>query len=127
MSKKPMYLKRKASSKILVLLIVLAFLAILHLVVLHLLAKNEEEKVIEQEEPAKEEVILQSEFKGRVEEIVAPKSQIKAYYMQLKSNLVALSFMFDQAGYAYTPQGKEGLAQIAAATLKEGAGWWTAK
>lgn len=126
MSKKPMYLKRKASSKLLVLVIVLAVLAVFHLVVLHLLSQNEKEKVVEQE-LVQEEVIPQSEFKGKVEEIIAPKSQIKAYYMQQKSNLVAVSFIFDEAGYAYAPRGKEGLMQIAATTLKEGAGWWTAK
>lgn len=120
MGKKPMYLKRKTSSKMVVL-----FLCLIVFVVLHLIVGSEkptdEPVVIEQK------AIPTSEFKGKAQKIIAPKSQIEAYFMHQKSNLTAISFIFEEAGYAYDPQNKEGLAQIAAATLKEGAGWWSAK
>lgn len=120
MGKKPMYLKRKASSKMVVL-----FLCLVVFVVLHLIVGSE--KTVSEPVMVEQNSLPTSEFKGKAKEIVAPKSQIKAYFMHQKSNLMAISFIFEEAGYAYDPKNKEGLAQIVAATLKEGAGWWSAK
>ncbi len=122
MGKKPMYLKRRAGSKILVLAVVVAVVMALHLILIA--GRQKTVAVI----PDKELVTtVKSEFKGKVEEITAPKSQIKAYYMHQQGNLTALSFIFARAGYAYLPKGQEGVASIAAATIKDGAGWWSAK
>lgn len=62
-------------------------------------------------------------FQGQAEQITAPLSGVKAYFMSEKdSPLVAVSFVFDYAGTAYEPSGKGGVAGLTAATLKDGVG-----
>lgn len=60
-------------------------------------------------------------FSGNVEEIISPKSQIKAYYMQQNEvPIVAISFMFANSGSAYDETGKKGIATLFASTVKDG-------
>ncbi|MBQ9236275.1 MAG: insulinase family protein [Alphaproteobacteria bacterium] len=118
MSKKPMYLKRRASSKMLA-----AVLVIIGIVALHWAVKDEKKPL----DNKYDFVIEQTDFKGQVEEITAPKSKVKAYYMYQKGRLTSYSLIFAQAGSAYEPAGKEGVALLTAAVMKEGAGWWSAK
>lgn len=67
-------------------------------------------------------------FQGQVEEIEAPDSGIKAYFMEEKdSPLVAISFLFTGAGTAYDNEDQAGIARLAAAVLKDGAGSKTAE
>ena len=67
-------------------------------------------------------------FQGRVEEIAIPEKGLTFYFMQEDTNpLVAVSFIFDHAGTAYDPQDKQGLAMLTAASLKDGAGKYSAE
>ncbi len=122
MSKKPMYLKRRGGSKV---FWVSALLALLLIAVWCNRPKPavQPEPVVEE----RQEIISESVFKGRVEEIVSPKFGIKAYYMFQKSGLTSVSFTFIQSGKAYENPEQAGVANIVAQTLKEGAGWWSAK
>lgn len=62
-------------------------------------------------------------FQGTAEEITAPKSGIKAFFMQEKSSsLVSVGFIFAGRGTAYDTAGKEGIANLAAMTVTAGAG-----
>ena len=116
MSKKPMYLKRRAGSKVAVLL---AF-ALFMLVALYFLPRQKAEPVVEQN-------FAESVFQGKVEKIVSPKASLPFYYMHQKGGLTAMSFIFTKAGSAYERSDNSGVSGIVAQTLKEGAGWWSAK
>ena len=62
-------------------------------------------------------------FQGKAEEIRAPKSGVRAFFMQEKSSpLVSAGFIFDRRGTAYDEQGKEGIANLAAMAMTAGAG-----
>lgn len=113
-----MYLKRRTSSQVFMLLLFVAFVG----VVWHFMPKDEHKQDFMSEYKFSESL-----FKGKVEEIIAPKSGIKAYYMFQQGGLTAMSFIFTKSGSAYEKTGQEGVAKIAANTLKEGAGWWSAK
>ncbi|MBR1648184.1 MAG: insulinase family protein [Alphaproteobacteria bacterium] len=75
-----------------------------------------------------QKIIDNSELKDRnfnvkVEEITTPQSNIKAYFVEEKTNpIVSMSFVFKGCGYAYDPQGKSGLAEFSSAMFTEGAG-----
>ena len=118
MSKKPMYLKRRAGPKV----AALAAIVLVAIVAWHFMPKQSKELTW----PVSEELQNRS-FQGKPEEITAPKSGIKAYYMKQDGGLTAMSFIFKQAGSAYEDKEVLGIANIAAQTLKEGAGWWSAK
>ncbi len=61
-------------------------------------------------------------FSTNVEEIVS-REGIKAYYFEDHTNpIISLSFMFKNAGTAFDDDGEEGIANMAAALLTEGAG-----
>ena len=61
-------------------------------------------------------------FEGNVVEITSPKG-IKAYLLQDKTNpIIAVSFVFRNAGIAHDKEGKFGLANVFALMLSEGAG-----
>ncbi|MBR4105709.1 MAG: insulinase family protein [Alphaproteobacteria bacterium] len=120
MSKKPMYLKRRADSKIALLILFILFM----FAAWYFLPRKE---VVQSEPELPQFEISESVFQGRVEEIIAPKSGIKAYYMFQEGGLTAMSFNFVQTGFAYEDKGYEGIANIAAQTIKEGAGRWSAK
>ncbi len=121
MSKKPMYLKRRGSSKIFWLsIVVMLFLGAVWYGMPHQKKQPEVKVEIEKEYP-------ESIFQGKVEEITSPKFGIKAYYMFQQGGLSSISFTFTQAGKAYEDSEQSGIANIVAKTLKEGAGWWSAK
>lgn len=62
-------------------------------------------------------------FQGKAEEITAPKSGVRAFFMQEKSSpLVSAGFIFDRRGTAYDEAAKEGLANLAAMAMTAGAG-----
>lgn len=60
-------------------------------------------------------------FQGVVEEITSDKGRIKAYFIEEKdSPLVSISFIFSEAGVAYDPKGKEGLAKLVSSSMLAG-------
>lgn len=60
-------------------------------------------------------------FTGKVEEIEGLKSKIKAYFMQQNEvPIVAISFVFADAGSAYDDEGKKGIASLTASTITDG-------
>ena len=126
MSKKPMYLKRRGNSNLLFLLVFGLMLLFVY-AVKQFLNSSEVNPAPSSQQPVVAKQIADSVFKGKVEEISSPKSGIDAYYMYQDGGLISISFIFSQAGSSYEPTGREGIANIAAATLKEGAGWWSAK
>lgn len=65
-------------------------------------------------------------FNGKTEEITALNGKLKAYIMEEHSiPLVAISFGFNKAGYAYT--NKDGVVVLAENTLLDGAGSYSRK
>lgn len=70
----------------------------------------------------------QSVFKGRTfrgipQEIIAPKTELKAYFLAENSNpIVAINFVFEGAGSISDPKNLHGLANLTAQMLTEGAG-----
>lgn len=117
MSKKPMYLKRRAGSKVFLFVIFVLFIA---LAIYFLPRKKNNELSIEQN-------FAESVFQGEVEELTSPKANLKFYYMHQEGGLTAVSFIFKYSGSAYENEDQSGIAGIVAQTLKEGAGWWSAK
>lgn len=62
-------------------------------------------------------------FEGKVEEIIAPISGVRAYFMKVEDTpLAAISFVFENAGSAYDEKNKKGIAGLVSATLLDGAG-----
>ena len=78
-----------------------------------------------------QDLIINSELKEKslalpVREITAPVSKLKAYLLEDKTNpIVSLSFIFKNAGYASDNEYEQGIAQMAAALLTEGAGQYS--
>ena len=113
MSKRPLYMKDRRHSWIFLVLLLVGGIYALYAYRAHaplqMLVENSELKG--------------RSFSGRVEEITAPVSGLKAYFMQGRETpLISMSFIFDKVGSAYDETGKEGLAKVAAATLTAGAG-----
>ncbi len=66
-------------------------------------------------------VLANKNFKGEVKEIIAPVSNIKAYFMKLEDTpLIVTSFVFEKTGSAYDEKAKEGIANLAAETMLYG-------
>lgn len=64
-----------------------------------------------------------SAFKADVKEIAGQRTKIKAYLLEDKENpIVSVSFIFKNAGYASDNADEQGIANMAAALLGEGAG-----
>ncbi len=62
-------------------------------------------------------------FNTKVEEVVSPRYKIKAYLFEDKTNpIVAVNFMFKNAGYAGEDESKLGIANLAEEMLLSGAG-----
>ena len=66
-------------------------------------------------------VLKEKTFDTQVQEIVSPKYKIKAYLFEDDTNpIIAVNFLFKNAGYAGNEENKDGLAQMAAALLDDG-------
>ena len=66
-------------------------------------------------------VLKEKTFETEVKEIVSPKYKIKAYLFEDDTNpIIAISFLFKNAGYAGNEEKKDGLAQMVAALLDDG-------
>ncbi len=62
-------------------------------------------------------------FEAKVAEITSPRLRLKAYLLEDAENpIVSVSFIFKNAGYAGDNSGEEGIANMTAALLTEGAG-----
>lgn len=62
-------------------------------------------------------------FEAKVTEITSPRLRLKAYLLEDAENpIVSVSFIFKNAGYASDNAGEEGIANMTAALLTEGAG-----
>lgn len=62
-------------------------------------------------------------FATKVVEVNSPKYGLKAYLFEDKTNpIVSVSFAFKNAGYATDNQGEQGIANLVAALLTDGAG-----
>ena len=65
-------------------------------------------------------------FQADVKEIIT-RDGIKAYYLQDKTNpIISLSFLFKNSGSAYDDKGEEGIANLVAELLVDGAGKYDA-
>lgn len=109
MSRRPVYMRNKSGSSWLLLLLLLIVVGIIYgyrnSLSLQYLVDNSE--------------LNGRNFRGVVEEISADKTGIKAYFMKDDTTpLVALSFVFKNAGYAY--EQKDGVATLVASMIKEG-------
>ena len=109
MSRRPVYMRNRSSSSWLLLLLLLIVVGIIYgyrnSLSLQYLVDNSE--------------LNGRNFRGVVEEISADKTGIKAYFMKDDTTpLVALSFVFKNAGYAY--EQKDGVATLVASMIKEG-------
>ncbi len=75
-----------------------------------------------------QELVEKSELKAKnfklpVQEITSPQHGVKAYLLADASNpIISLNFVFKNAGFASDDEREQGLAQMAAALLTEGAG-----
>lgn len=75
-----------------------------------------------------QDIVNNSELKAKnfelpVQEISSPRGGVKAYLLEDRSNpIVSLNFSFKNAGYAGDNENEQGIAQMAAALLSEGAG-----
>ena len=68
-------------------------------------------------------ILKRSNFETKVEEIISPQKQIKAYLFQDRTNpIISLSFIFKNAGLATDDADKVGIANMTAALLTHGAG-----
>ena len=66
-------------------------------------------------------VLKEKNFETDVKEIVSPKHKIKAYLFEDDTNpIIAVNFLFKNAGYAGNEENKDGLAQMAASLLDDG-------
>lgn len=64
-----------------------------------------------------------SGFRAEVEEIEGPRTKVKAYLLEDSENpIVSISFIFKNAGYASDNDDEQGIANMVAALLGEGAG-----
>ena len=108
MSRRPVYMRNKSGSSWLLLLLLLIVVGIIYgyrnSLSLQYLVDNSE--------------LNGRNFRGVVEEISADKTGIKAYFMKDDTTpLIALSFVFKNAGYAY--EQKDGVATLVASMIKE--------
>lgn len=68
-------------------------------------------------------VLKSKNFSLPVVEIISPKAKLKAYLLEDDTNpIISLNFSFKNAGYASDDENEQGIAQMAAALLTEGAG-----
>lgn len=66
-------------------------------------------------------VLKEKTFDTQVQEVVSPKYKIKAYLFEDDTNpIIAVNFLFKNAGYAGNEEKKDGLAQMAASLLDDG-------
>ncbi len=73
-------------------------------------------------------VLKDKTFEAKVQEIVSPRLKIKAYLIEDKTNpIISVSFLFKNAGYATDNEGEQGIANLVASLLTEGAGHLTAQ
>lgn len=118
MRKRPAYLKNKKGSY----WVVLALLAVLVWLVYGYGSDFSLQQLVEESE------LQGRRFQGKTEEVFVPELGIKFYFMREDSNpLVAVSFIFEKAGTAYDLSSEQGLAALTAATLKDGAGKFSAE
>lgn len=77
---------------------------------------------------AESSVLQAKDFEADVREVVSPRKSIKAYLLEDRHNpIISVRFIFEGAGYAGDGDGEEGIANLAAALLSEGAGDWDAQ
>lgn len=68
-------------------------------------------------------VLKAKNFSTPVVEIISPKAKLKAYLLEDDTNpIISLNFSFKNAGYASDDEDEQGIAQMTAALLTEGAG-----
>lgn len=68
-------------------------------------------------------VLKNKGFNNAVQEVISPKHNIKAYFLEEHSNpIVSVSFVFQNSGAAYEPAGKIGIGQLLCEMLFKGAG-----
>lgn len=73
-------------------------------------------------------VLKDKTFSGEVIRITSPKRNIQAYLYPDKTNpIVSVSFIFRKAGTAYVSDAQNGVPQLAAALMTEGAGKYSAQ
>ena len=66
-------------------------------------------------------VLKEKTFDTKVQEVVSPKYKIKAYLFEDDTHpIIAVNFLFKNAGYAGNEEKKDGLAQMAASLLDDG-------
>ncbi len=111
MSRRPIYMKNRTNSY----LMIIALLLVLVFVVYGYNKNFSLQSLVENSE------LNGRSFAGKVEEIVSPKSLIKAYFMQQNEvPIVAVSFIFADTGSAYDDMGKKGIASLMASTITDG-------
>lgn len=70
-----------------------------------------------------ESVLKEKTFASQVKEVVSPRHKIKAYLIEDKTNpIISISFLFKNAGLASDDANKQGISNVVAAMLSEGAG-----
>jgi len=68
-------------------------------------------------------ILKNKTFAVKVQEIVSPQLGIKAYLFEDKTNpIISISFLFKNAGYATDNENEQGIANLVASLLTEGAG-----
>ena len=66
-------------------------------------------------------ILKEKTFDTKVQEVVSPKYKIKAYLFEDDTNpIIAVNFLFKNAGYAGNEDKKDGLAQMVASLLDDG-------
>lgn len=111
MSRRPIYMKNKNSSYLIIIMLLLGLIFVIY-------GYNKNfsiQSLVENSE------LNNRKFTGKVEEIEGLKSKIKAYFMQQNEvPIVAISFVFADAGSAYDDEGKKGIASLTASTITDG-------
>ena len=111
MSRRPIYMKSKSNSY----LMIIALLSALILVMYGYNKNFSLQSLVENSE------LNGRTFSGKLEEIITPKSKIKAYFMQQNEvPIVAISFIFANTGSAYDEEDKKGIASLMASTITDG-------
>ena len=110
MSRRPIYMKSKSNSY----LMIIALLSALILVMYGYNKNFSLQSLVENSE------LNGRTFSGKLEEIITPKSKIKAYFMQQNEvPIVAISFIFANTGSAYDEEDKKGIASLMASTITD--------
>lgn len=115
MAHRPLYRKSK-SNWLGIFLILVAAVAAAGWIYQNLIAFNPQ-KLVDNSE------LKDKNFAGKVVEITSPKYGLKAYWLEDKTNpIISVSFAFKGAGYASDDEDKQGIANLTAALLSDGAG-----